>query len=132
MIPTSRRRRSLAVLALFATLSVVWTWPLVTHLSSRVAFDPGDPFLNTWILWWNAQAVPFTERWWNPPIFYPMRGALALSEHLAGIGFFTTPLIRLGGTPTLAYNVALLLSYALSGFFAYELVRRLSGSPRPI
>jgi len=93
-----------------------------------VAFDPGDPFLNTWILWWNAQAVPFTEKWWSPPIFYPMRGALALSEHLAGIGFFTTPLIRAGGTPALAYNVAVLLSFTLSGFFAYGLVKRLTGS----
>jgi hypothetical protein len=124
----SHNQHRFAILALFAALSVAWTWPLVTRLGSRVAFDPGDPLLNTWILWWNAQAIPFTEEWWSPPIFYPMRGALALSEHLAGIGLFTTPLIRLGGTPALAYNVALLLSYTLSGFFAYALVRRLSGS----
>jgi hypothetical protein len=97
-------------------------------LAARVAFDPGDPFLNAWILWWNAQAVPFTERWWNPPIFYPMPGALALSEHLAGIGLFTTPLLLVGGSPALAYNIALLLSYALSGFFTYLLVQRLTGS----
>jgi F5/8 type C domain len=118
----------LIVLACFAALSVVWTWPLVRQLSSRIAFDPGDPLLNTWILWWNSQAVPFTEEWWSPPIFYPMRGALALSEHLAGIGFFTTPLLLLGGTPALAYNIALLLSYTLSGFFTYLLVLRLTGS----
>jgi hypothetical protein len=107
---------------------VEWTWPLATEIASRVAFDPGDPFLNTWILWWNAQAVPFTDAWWNPPIFYPMRGALTLSEHLAGIGILTTPLILLGGSPALAYNVALLLSCALSGFFTYLLVRRLTGA----
>jgi hypothetical protein len=118
----------LVVLALFAALSIAWTWPLGTQIATRIAFDPGDPFLNAWILWWNAQAMPFTEAWWNPPIFYPMRGALALSEHLAGIGLFTTPLIRLGGSVPLAYNVALLLSYALSGFFTYLLVRRLGGS----
>jgi hypothetical protein len=118
----------LIVLACFAALSVVWTWPLVRQLSSRIAFDPGDPLLNTWILWWNSQAVPLTEEWWSPPIFYPMRGALALSEHLAGIGFFTTPLLLLGGTPALAYNIALLLSYTLSGFFTYLLVLRLTGS----
>jgi hypothetical protein len=118
----------LAVLLLFAALSVFWTWPLATQLSSRIAFDPGDPFLNTWIIWWNSQAVPFTEKWWSPPIFYPMRGALALSEHLAGIGIFTAPLIHLGGTPALAYNASLLLSYALSGFFCYLLVRHLTGS----
>jgi hypothetical protein len=121
--------RSLFILALFTALSIAWTWPLVLRLGSRVAFDPGDPFLNTWILWWNAQAIPFTDQWWSPPIFYPMRGALALSEHLAGIAFFTTPLLHLGATPAFGYNVALLLSYALSGFFAYALTLRLSGSP---
>ena len=122
------RPHPLAVLAIFSALAVVWTWPLVTTLSSRIAFDPGDPFLNTWILWWNAQAVPFTDGWWNPPIFYPMRGALTLSEHLAGIGVFTSPLLLLGGSPALAYNAALLSSYALSGFFTYLLVHRLTGS----
>ncbi len=119
---------SLFILALFAALSIAWTWPLVMRLGSRVAFDPGDPFLNTWILWWNSRAIPFTDEWWSPPIFYPMRDALALSEHLAGTALFTTPLIHLGATPAFAYNVALLLSYTLSGFFTYALTRRLSGS----
>jgi hypothetical protein len=93
-----------------------------------VAFDPGDPLLSTWILWWNAQAVPFTPAWWSPPIFHPMPDALALSEHYAGVGLFTTPMLRLGGTPALAYNTALLLSSTLSGFFTYLLVRRVTGS----
>ncbi|MGH8636863.1 MAG: discoidin domain-containing protein [Burkholderiales bacterium] len=122
------RIHPLTVLGLFVGLTLAWTWPLPTQIASRVAFDPGDPFLNAWILWWNAQELPFTEPWWNPPIFYPMRGALTLSEHLAGVAFFTTPLIRLGGSPALAYNVALLLSCTLSGFFCYLLVRRLTGS----
>ena len=124
----SRQGSPLLILALFAALTCVWSWPLATQIASRVAFDPGDPMLNTWILWWNSQAVPFTERWWSPPIFYPMPGALALSEHLAGISLFTTPLLLAGATPALAYNAALLLSGTLSGFFAYLLVRRLTGS----
>ena len=119
----------LAVFALFAALSLAWTWPLAAYLSSRIAHDPGDPVLNTWLLWWNAHAVPFTAEWWDPPIFFPMRGALALSEHLAGIGLFSTPVQWLGGSAVLAYNIALLLSYALSGLFAYLLVLRLTGSP---
>ena len=117
------------IFALFAAAAVAWTWPLPTRLGSRVAFDPGDPLLNAWILWWNAQAVPFTDAWWNPPMFYPMRGALTLSEHLAGVGLFTTPLFLAGATPALAYNLALLASCALSGFFTYLLVLRLTGSP---
>ncbi|HUR58404.1 MAG TPA: hypothetical protein VM029_11880, partial [Opitutaceae bacterium] len=54
-----------------------------------------------------------------------MTGALALSEHLAGFGILTTPLQWAGATPLAAYNVAFVLSFALSGFFAFLLVRHL-------
>jgi hypothetical protein len=119
------RGRAFRILLSFLVLAVVWTWPLARHLSSRIPHDPGDPILNMWLVWWNAHAVPFTERWWNPPIFFPMRGALALSEHLAGIGLITTPLQLLHASPLAAYNTALILSFALSGFFTFLLVRRL-------
>lgn len=72
--------------------------------------------------------MPFTERWWNPPIFYPMRGALALAEHLAGLSPLSTPLVLAGLSPLGAYNVVLILTFALSGFFAYLLVAHLTGS----
>lgn len=114
-------RRLLAFLA----LAVFWTWPLAAHLSTRIPSDPGDPILNIWLLWWNAHAIPFSERWWNPPVFFPMRGALALSEHLAGIGLVTTPLQWLHVSALAAYNIAFILSFALSGLFTFLLVRRL-------
>jgi hypothetical protein len=126
--PRAGRDVHVAALIAFLVLAVAWTWPLGSHLASRLPSDPGDPVLNTWILWWNAHVMPFTDRWWNPPVFYPMRGALALSEHLAGLGLITTPVQLAGGSPLLAYNIAMLLSYALSGFFAFALVRYLTGS----
>jgi hypothetical protein len=119
------RGRAFRILLAFLVLAVFWTWPLAGHLSSRIPHDPGDPIFNIWLLWWNAHAVPFTERWWNPPMFFPMHGALALSEHLAGIGLITTPLQLLHASPLAAYNTALIVSFALSGFFTFLLVRRL-------
>lgn len=124
----SSRRLDPAALGLFLLLAVAWTWPLAANLSLRIPHDPGDPTLSTWILWWNAHSVPFTERWWNPPVFYPMPGALALSEHLAGIAIVTTPLQWAGASPLAAYNIAFILSFGLSGFFAFLLGRRLTGS----
>jgi hypothetical protein len=121
-------RLAAGALAACLALAVVWTWPLAAHVSSRIPHDPGDPILNIWLLWWNAHAIPFTESWWNPPIFHPMTGALALSEHLAGIGLISTPVQLLGGSALTGYNVAFILSFALSGFFAWLLVWRLAGS----
>ncbi|HXG57042.1 MAG TPA: hypothetical protein VNJ03_16815 [Vicinamibacterales bacterium] len=123
----TRRQTALAALC-FLLLAIAWTWPVATRLGSRIPHDPGDPILNTWILWWNTQALPFTERWWNPPVFFPSAGTFALSEHLLGIAVFTAPFQLAGATPAAAYNVALILSYWLSGFFAFLLGRRLTGS----
>ena len=117
-----------ALLLVFSAVAFVWTWPLGSHLFSRIPHDPGDPILNTYLLWWNARAVPFTETWWNPPFFFPMTGALALSEHLAGLSIVSSPIQWLGGSPILAYNVCLLASYALSAWFTCLLVYRLTGS----
>ena len=115
-------------LALFLALALAWLWPVPSRLTSRIPGDQGDPVFNTWVLWWNAQAVPFTDRWWSPPVFYPLRGTLAFSEHLFGIAVFTTPLQLAGLNAVGAYNVALILSSWLSGFFAFLLGRRLTGS----
>jgi hypothetical protein len=123
-----RVSRNVAVLLAFIALAALWTWPLAASFSSRLPHDPIDPVLNTWILWWNSRSVPLTDAWWDAPFLVPMRGTLALSENLLGISAFTTPIQLAGATPLAAYNAALLLSFALSGFFTYLLGRRLTGS----
>ncbi len=112
----------------FCALAIIWTWPVAGSITSRIPNDPGDPIFVTWVLWWNAQVTPFTDAWWNAPIMWPMPGALALSEHLVGLSLVATPLQRLGASPITAYNICFLLTYALSGFFAFLLGRRLTGS----
>jgi hypothetical protein len=116
------------VLLAFLVLAIFWTWPVASHLTSRVAHDAGDPLLNVWILWWNAHALPLTDAWWNAPMMWPMPGAMALSEHLLGLSVVATPLQLFGAAPVAAYNVCLVLTYALSGFFGFLLVQRLTGS----
>ena len=112
----------------FSALAIFWTWPVAANLNSRIPHDAGDPVLNIWILWWNAQATPLTDAWWNAPMMWPVPGSMALSEHLLGLSIVATPLQLLGAGPITAYNVCLLLTYALSGFFAYLLGKRLTGS----
>ena len=49
--------------------------------------------------------MPFTERWWNPPMMWPMPGAMALSEHLVRPELVATPLQWAGVNPIAAYNI---------------------------
>jgi hypothetical protein len=64
---------------------------------------------------------------WNAPFYWPMHGALALTEHGAGLGVIGTPIQWLGGSPLLAYNVLLIASIWFAALAAAALVRRLTG-----
>ena len=124
----SRRRWRLpAVFAIYLCVSVAATWPLPRHLSSRLAGDLGDPLLNASILVWNATTVPFSPAWWNAPHYYPSEGVSAFTENLVGLSPFASPVYWLTGNPILGYNVALFLTWPLSAFSVYLLVRFLSG-----
>ena len=119
-------RRSAAIA--FFVLALAWTWPLPLHLSSRFTHDPGDPLLVTYLIWWNAQAAPLTAAWWNAPFYWPLPGALALTEHVAGLSLITTPLQLLGASPLAAYNIVLIASTWWAGLATHALARRLGGS----
>jgi hypothetical protein len=109
-------------------LAIAWSWPLPLHLANRFTSDPGDPLLNTYLLWWNAHRVPLSAAYWNAPFYWPMRGTMALSEHLAGLWPITTPLQLLGAPPLLAYNLLVIASTWWAGLAAHAVVRRLTGS----
>jgi hypothetical protein len=118
----------LAPAAAYLLLAAAWCWPLPLHAATRFAHDPGDPLLVTYLLWWNAHVFPLSQAMWNAPFYWPMTDALALTEHGAGMGVVTSPIIWLGGPPLLAYNVLLITSAWLSALAAYALVRRLTGN----
>ncbi len=118
--------RLFAVFFAYAALAAWWTYPLVTSLAASVPDDLGDAVLNTWIMWWNAHQRPLTAVWWDAPIFYPARGAIAFSEHLLALAPFTTVVQWLGGTPLLAHNLTLLLAFPLCAVTAYALVHALN------
>src|SRR4051794_6314729 len=107
--------------AAFVVITCAHTWPLATELRQVVPHDRGDPLLVAWILWWSTHTVPLTTAWWNAPAFYPAAGVLAFSENLLSLAPLTAPVLWITGSPILAYNVAFILSYVLSGLSAYAL-----------
>jgi hypothetical protein len=122
------RRSRLTPAAVYLFLALAWTWPLPLYLSKRFAHDPGDPLLQTFLLWWNARVIPLSEAMWSPPIYWPMRDALALTDHVAGMSVVSSPIQWLGGSALLAYNVLLIGSGWWSALAAHALVRRLTAS----
>ncbi len=108
-------------LGIYAVLTVAVTWPIAIHPASLVPHDLGDPLLSTWVLWWNAQVLPFSETWWNGPFFFPASSTLTFSDHRVGLGIISTPAILLGASPLAAHNAVFLLTFFLSAAAAYAL-----------
>ena len=112
----------------FCLFTTVLTWPYVNYLRDAVV-DPGDPYLVSWILWWDYHQT-FTNplNLFHANLFYPLRYTLAFSEHCYGIAFPLFPLFALGFRPLTVHAVAMFLGFALSGYGAFRLARTLTGS----
>ena len=122
MIRSGRRLAPwLLALAGYVAFTLVCTWPLPLRLATAIPNDAGDPLLTAWILAWNAHTVPLTATWWNAPMFWPMPGALGLSEHMLGLSLVASPLQWLGTDPIVAYNLLFLLSFPLCAIAAHAL-----------
>jgi hypothetical protein len=111
----------------FLGLAIALTWPLATNLGGLVLPDAGDPLLNTWILWWNATNLPLSPEWWNAPAFFPAEGVITFSEHLLGLWPIASPILWITGNSQIAYNITLLLTFALSATAGWWLGLELTG-----
>ncbi|MDP9360293.1 MAG: hypothetical protein M3P29_02455 [Acidobacteriota bacterium] len=121
-------KKHAAAAILFAILAVLMTWPLLPNINRAVAY-PGDPYINAWVLDWDWHAtIHQPGRLFQANIFYPAKYSLAFSENLYGIAVVLFPLRAVGVPPLAAYNVAMLLGYAMCGFFTYLLAAEITGS----
>jgi hypothetical protein len=125
--PAFRRPFVASVLVYVATTLLIGRH-VIANLSSQIIGDLGDPVLNAAILAWNAQNIPWTDRWYNFPGFYPAVGALTFSEHLLGASPLATPLYWLTQDAVVAYNLTVLASYVLCGMAMFALIWHLTGS----
>ena len=121
-------RSGWAALALFAVVSALFTLPLVGRLPDTLP-DWNDAADSTWRIGTisrNLLADPL--HLYRTPALYPLDNALALDELLTGQGFLAAPVVWLTGNTVLAYNLLNFLSFVLSGFAMWLLVRHLTGS----
>lgn len=115
--------------AYFLGMTVVMTWPAVTRLADATVSRPGDNLYFIWLIGWVQEAVfklhqsPLVTDLLN----YPEGWSLASTEMSPLVIGLALP-FSLAGGPTLGYNVAALLSFALSGFLIFVWIYRLTGS----
>jgi hypothetical protein len=123
--PTIGRGELLWVVLAGVALAVLTTWPLVLHMSTRIAPDLGDPVRTAWEVAWVGHALLHSPTGvFDSNAFYPHPLSLAFSDSLLGYGpaaFF--------GSGTMAalvrYNLLFLLAWSLCFVGAWLLAREL-------
>jgi hypothetical protein len=116
------------VLAIYTLLAIIATWPMFPQLGGFV-MDKGDPLYSVWAMAWQAHAlVTDPLRMFDANIMYPFKGTLAFDELSFTEAVMATPVYLLTGNPVLSHNLILFLSFPISGYGTWLLLRSLTGS----
>ena len=112
----------------FVILTLFMTWPLVLKMGHSMVGRIGDNIYFVWMIGWFKKAIfelqvnPFNIWFLN----YPEGWNLAYTEITPIMLLIALPFSFIGG-PTFAYNVALMVSFILSGVAMFFWVRRFTG-----
>ena len=123
------RAESLRAIALYAALTVLLTFPLAFRLH---LMDAGDSAFFAWAIGWERHALLTSpSRLPHGNMFFPLPYTLGMDEPVLGTSVLVLPLALLTDDAVLLYNVARLLTFALSALSAYLLARALGASEGP-
>jgi len=122
-------KRNGLVLIFFVLLTIIVAWSLLENLNGAVIGFDIDALINPWADWWTWRALtePNQSLWYTDMLFYPYGANLVFHSfsHLnTAVALALTPIAG----PIPAYNLAILLNYALSGLAMYQLVYYLTRS----
>ena len=116
-------------LAIFLALAVLHTWPIASA-PWRVSLNyNADAQLNAWIIAWIAHTLPRDPAHvFDGNIFAPEPATVAYSEPLMPQALLGAPVLYLGGSPVLAFNLVLIVGLALTAWSTWFVVWRWTGS----
>jgi hypothetical protein len=122
--PAAGRPRPWAFLlgaaAAYTAYTLYFLRPIWRLFPSHLTPDARDPLFNLYVLKWGAhQARSGFPDFWNANFYFPVRGALALSDHLLGPALLTAAL----PDAITAYNALLVVSFALSALSTAYMLR---------
>lgn len=113
-------------MALYASLGVVYTWPAVRNLDGAIVGGAGDNLGAVHTLWWVWHEVSSGNIPWSIDLYgYP--GSVVVFHPSPLMEALSIPLTGAFGAVA-SFNLLLLLSFTLTGYTCFLLVRRLTGS----
>jgi hypothetical protein len=116
----------LPALAAYTAYTLYFLRPIWRLFPDHLTPNARDPLFNLYVLKWGAhQAREGFPAFWDANFFFPVRGALALSDHLLGPALVTAAFPN----PIAAYNLLLFGSFVASGL-ATAWVLRAAGCGR--
>ncbi len=111
----------------FVALAFVVTYPLITHLATRMIGQVGDNIYFVWLIGWFQKAIfvlhvnPFDIWFLN----YPAGWSLAYTE-ISAVQILLAMPFALLVNPVFGYNISMLLTFVLSGVFMYLWMKALT------
>jgi hypothetical protein len=124
----TRDRAAVAAVLLYCTLTAAAFWPLARG-PAHTLIPNDDVYGNAWAMAWVVhQAVRSPLHLFDANSFHPRPSSFAYTEPLLPIAVQGAPLLLAGGSPVLAHNVVLLVSFPLAGLAMFLLVRDRTGS----
>ena len=126
-LPRIPWRLAPALLALYAGVIAVLSWPWLATASSRV-LDHWDPPFHAWKLMFAARTLlsgHILPPGGNTNLYYPNTGAFFYEALHWPQAVFAAPLLAAGANPVLTYHVTLVFFWALSGVLFWAWLRAL-------
>ncbi|MHB8419968.1 MAG: PA14 domain-containing protein [Myxococcales bacterium] len=120
--------REAAIVAAYAALAAVLTWPLAKRFTTDIGGDFGDHWQTLWGMWWVKKALldlhqnPFFSRWVHWPLGMPMFfETFDFPDCLLALPLWSFL------PPLAVFNCAEAWSYVLGGWFFYRFALELCG-----
>jgi hypothetical protein len=116
-------------LAIFLALAVFHTWPIAAVPWRHSLNHNADAQLCAWTIAWIAHTLPRDPAHvFDGNIFAPEPATLSYSEPLLPQALLGAPILWLGGSPVLAFNLVLIAGLVLTAWSAWFVVWKWTGS----
>jgi hypothetical protein len=122
-------KKNIIALLIFIILTGIMTYPVLLRMSNHIPGGISDSLHLAWVIAWDIHKIRTgLSGYWNTNIFYPHNLTLTYCEPLTGIALLGLPVMLTTNNIIFTYNFLFLLSFILSGFGIYLLVKHLTGN----